>query len=650
MLAKKSRVVLLTLLSTLFFVHSGIYAQTNDFSHVKPDPAIARYQVPPEKEPNLSREQLLQLLRKNIRYVFVLYQENRSFDEYFGTFPGVEGLFSHPAEQTPGFYQPIIGTDGLTHTVHPFRIGPTEYAADLDDVDHSHESLVAKMHVVDGKPQMDRYALTEELRFSQEGKPSLKAVQFGELTMAYVDGDTIPFLWRYANRFVLFDHIFQQMTGPSTPGNLSILAAQSGMTQWMLHPEEAFKGGYSPGLPVLNDANPFWGSKEDKTAKGRMPYNPRALRYTPEFNLTFASLPLTLTGKEFANISQKDRDPNNDLADIREDVQYLAGSGDTKVPWGWFQEGYDKEPTDTTQDDSNDTDPLDAEGRHASYITHHNGPQYFGYIANNPEMAKFLHGLRDFFNALEKRQLPDRGVFYVKGGYRNIFDMVPACPDPKVQKSFLGDDDHPGYADSQISEAMVAEAINRIASSPYWKHCVIIIAWDDSEGAYDHVPPPLRAMGPDGKWLSDGPRVPLLFISPYARVHYIDHEIGDHASVVKLVDAFFGLIPLADLPDEKRGRAIGEQKGLKNMGPFDDITPDITDLLSAFDPARLAGLAPPLPPSYVEIPQNLVRTLPQKSGYGWRQIGVVPTDYKLGIRNEIPSDFNPRPGTQPTSP
>jgi len=64
-----------------------------------------------------------------------------------------------------------------------------------------------------------------------------------------------------------------------------------------------------------------------------------------------------------------------------------------------------------------------------------------------------------------------------------------------VQKNFLGDDDHPAYSDAQISEAMVAEAINKIANSPYWSQCAIIITWDDSEGDYDHVQPPLRTYG-----------------------------------------------------------------------------------------------------------------------------------------------------------
>ena len=66
--------------------------------------------------------------------------------------------------------------------------------------------------------------------------------------------------------------------------------------------------------------------------------------------------------------------------------------------------------------------PVDANGLHASYITHHNGPQYFGYIANNPQMSEQLHSFHDFFTAIEEKTLPQEGgVFFMKGGYRNIF-------------------------------------------------------------------------------------------------------------------------------------------------------------------------------------------------------------------------------------
>ena len=87
---------------------------------------------------------------------------------------------------------------------------------------------------------MDQFAVVEELKYwtpsASTPAPSLKAKQMGELAMAYEDCDTIPLLWGYAEKFVLFDNIFQTMTGPSTPGNLAIIGAQSGQTQWALHP------------------------------------------------------------------------------------------------------------------------------------------------------------------------------------------------------------------------------------------------------------------------------------------------------------------------------------------------------------------------------------------------------------------------------
>jgi phospholipase C len=265
-------------------------------------------------------------------------------------------------------------------------------------------------------------------------------------------------------------------------------------------------------------------------------------------------------------------------------------------------------------------------------------------------MRADLHGLTDFFEAVDHHTLPESGgVFFVKGGYQNTLGLKPANPDAAVQANFKGDDDHPAYSDAQISEALVAETVNKIAGSPYWANCAIIITWDDSEGLYDHIPPPIRARGPDGSIISDGPRVPLLLISPYARVHTVCHASGDHASVVKFVDRLFGLHPLAELPDERLARQIGVTRyGTANLGPADALTPGITDLVSAFDPARLNGTAAPLPPSYTMIPENLIHNLPPTSGYGCRELGIVPVDRVLGIENKIPNDFNPRPKTNPT--
>jgi phospholipase C len=615
---------------------------------------IMPYLVPADREPRLSAAQLWRLMRRRIRYVFVLYQENRSFDSYFGTFPGADGLYSRPAKDTPGFYQQILDTDGRSATIHPFRIGPREFAADTDDIDHAHSRIIVKMNVVRGRARMDHFAIVEERKYSPFGSPSLKAKQFGELAMAYEDCDTVPILWRYADRFTLFDHIFQLIAGPSTPGNLSIIAAQTGETQWALHPNEAYRGNGDSGMgvPVVNDADPFWGSQFDYSAD-KMPVNPRDIRGTPpreyatQENLTFASLPLTLRRRTLAATAGADRDPDDDLADVRRDIAAITGRGGPPIAFGWYQEGYGHVPTNPGPTNPG---PTDAEGDHAAYVTHHNGPQYFGYVANNPRLRAQLHGLGDFFAAIARRTLPPGGgLFYVKGGYRNSLGLKPADPDPAVQKNFLGDDDHPGYSDAQISEALLATAINAIAASPYWRESAIIVTWDDSEGDYDHVPPPIRTKGPDGSVLTDGPRVPLLVISPYARVHVVAHAAGNHASVVKFVDRLFGLVPLALLPDEARARALGRKEfGQANLGPADALVSGVTDLSGAFDPARLSGRAPPLPASYAEVPAALIQRLPQATGYGCKALGITPVDEALGIENTIPPDFNPRPKTNPS--
>ena len=82
--------------------------------------------------------------------------------------------------------------------------------------------------------------------------------------------------------------------------------------------------------------------------------------------------------------------------------------------------------------------------------------------------------------------------------------------------------------------------------------------------------------------------------------------------------------------------------------PEDAITLGVTNLTEAFSPARLLGKAPPLPPSYVEIPASLILHLPEDTGYGCRELGIVTSDRRLHIPNSIPPDFNPRPITNPT--
>src|SRR5208283_885972 len=117
--------------------------------------AVARYTRDLASEPSLTHTQKLALLQNNIKYVFILFQENRSFDFHFGTYPGARGLFSQSAANTPGFVQPIVLTDGSVGTISPFLM-PTSitninnqtvqlYPEDTDSVNHGHTAIDAKL-------------------------------------------------------------------------------------------------------------------------------------------------------------------------------------------------------------------------------------------------------------------------------------------------------------------------------------------------------------------------------------------------------------------------------------------------------------------------------------------------------------------------
>ena len=518
-------------------------------------------------------------LRARIHHVFIIYQENRSFDSYFGTFPGADNLATDEARSHGLSQYDPIGNQWM----RPFRL----VDPDLADADHSRPMLYAKAD--DGK--MDLYVAAEEGSRLREGATLAQAQHVGILTMAHEDCDTIPFLWKYAKSFVLFDHIFQAMYGPSTPGNIDLVAAQTGQTQWARHLSQAVGDtDDGPGVPVVDDLYPAFG-----------PYH-KAEPKAKQVDLTFANLFLTLSGVAATGAVI-------DNGGVKEDIATLASSGKPAVPWGWYQEGF--------KDDGSGTYP--------AYVTHHNPAQYFGYVRLNGALWSNVHDLTELLPAIQSGSLPDRGVFFIKGGYRNIFGWQPANANPQIRAAFRGDDDHPGYSDSQLSEAMAATFVNAIAHSKYWSDSAIVILWDDSEGYYDHVPPPVFETCPDGRPCGDGPRVPLILISPYAKSGAIVSDPGDHASFAKFVETVFDLPALASLPDEKPYLPKGPR----------DANTAISDLLGGFDPSRLAGTAPPIPASAAWVPPATIASFPPPMNC--KTLGITP----VTVPGELPA---PPPG------
>ncbi len=410
---------------------------------------VARHTLRVEDSPYLTHDQKLDLLRRKIKYVFVLFQENRSFDFYFGTYPGANGLFSQPAANTSGFQQPIVSTDGSVSLISPFKIpqsvtasgGATVllYPEDTDSVNHGHAAIDAKLDLdANHVAQNDRYAFVEEGlsgTLSADGKtytgpaPTLAQKQKGELVLGHVDCDTAPFLWNYADRFTLFDNFFDTVIGPSTPNAIAMIAGQSGETQWVKYPGLGSNvNTTNAALPVTGDPQPFWGSALDvftPPAQKQPTESGGAPSTNPSSNLTFASLPLSFMGNQIENITANDLNSAFDLLDVQSDIRKIAGDHNKPVNWAWYQEGYDHESTDPAGTAS-----------HITYIAHHDAPQYFGYEANNPtETSAHLKGLGDFFAAVKAQALPrEGGVFYVRGGYGNLDNLTPARPTRRFRR------------------------------------------------------------------------------------------------------------------------------------------------------------------------------------------------------------------------
>jgi len=668
----------------------------------------------------LTHEQMVALLRANVKYVFVIFAENRSFDHYFGTFPGANGLFSAPAGFTPAnqmssFNQRILDNTKAAQTVTPYLIpnaitatsGSTVniYPADTGSVGHSHQQIANSMDYQSGTGTSlnDRYAMTQQnlttttpggaLVTTAGAAPSSISVaqmQQGYLDIGHLDCDTVPFLWQWAKNFVLYDNFHQSVVGPSAANAISLISGQTGETQAALHPAEQpvitgsvsnqpigqnYAGNNTVNgsvqsnayVPVIGDPGPFPGSSNDHNTI-KPPYNFDESSTNTALNLTFATQQLSFMGSNISQIIANDPNPRADLLDVQHDIFAIAAFN-APVNWGWYQQGFNLNDA---------ADPFEPQGTgtpistgFTGYVLHHNAPQYFGYLADNPTVLNSnLHGNADFFTAVNNKTLPaGGGVFYLRGGYNNNDGLVPLDPTVANQHDFIGNDDHPAYSDAQISEAMAAEAINAIVNSGYWANAAIIITYDETDGLYDHVSPTVHNLLPDGTPLQGGPRIPTLVISPFAATGTISHTYAEHGSIIKFINELFNLVPLASLPDEAHGRALAAASSAlgnpANYGPSDDPANTLGDLTDAFDYGILQGTKAPLSSSLATFTPTQVATLPHLatnpnglSNGACAAIGMLPTDYvdqahyTSGQPTDLPNPlyFNPRPSASPGSP
>ena len=528
----------------------------------------------------------LTLARQKIKHVFVLIQENHTFDQYYGLYPGtngqqVENLGTGLAQSDDCEPDPAAGGCQRPFLISADTKSPN-YVEDAPDIDGGDNSRYGQEQGID-HGRMNGF-LAED-----EGSSAAETTETHNENLAILglyDCNTIPYLWYYAKNFALYDHYFQGDTGPSTPGNVQLFAGQIGQTEAAADEGTLSTyngdGGYTDGVPISNDDNP----------------PPDALSWVYDYAddastyQSYATMPVMLS-------------PSTDAAAVKagvegkisQDLTLMSHYPNSSIPWAWYEEGL------TT-------------GK--GFVQHHTAPLYFDYINNAGSPFATKSTLRDnssgngLINDIESGTLPSEGVFWVKGGTANTYGLKPADPiftnNSLGKDYYVGDDDHPGSgdADHQVAETYLAEVVNAIAQSKYWKDSMIIITWDDSGGFYDHVPPPEYGKtcpqdltGPNqGYSCGDGVRLPTLVISPFAKTGVVVHNWADHGSVSKLIESVFGLPNFGQLPNESIGARMG-------LGPADS-NPLTSNLLDSLDPDKLAGRAPLNPASMAEIPSPAV--------------------------------------------
>jgi phospholipase C len=233
-----------------------------------------------------------------------------------------------------------------------------------------------------------------------------------------------------------------------------------------------------------------------------------------------------------------------------------------KLTWGWFSGGFDLTITNpvTLTTGCKRSTVLSVSGQSGAvpdYVPHHAPFQYYASTANpnhvrptaaigTTDAANHQYDTHDFTDALAAGNLA--AVTFLKA--------------PALQ------DGHPGNSDPIDEGGFIANTINALQKSSFWSSTVVIIAYDDSDGWYDHVSNLVNGSattadavngtgicisatasqsalpGNDGKPHAQGrcgygPRQPLLVISPWAKKNYIDHTVTDQSSILRFIEDVF---------------------------------------------------------------------------------------------------------------
>ena len=437
-----------------------------------------------------------------IKHLVVIFDENISFDHYFGTYPNAANA---PGE--PSFIaSPNTPTvNNLTSTLltanpdaaAPFRLDRSE-AVTCDNDNH----YMDEQKAYDGG-LIDR--VSELLSGTGSGCTP-------NLAMGYYDGNTVTALWNYAQHFAMSDNFFGTNFGTTVMGHLNLVSGQT--------------HGATPATVSGQVAN----------------------------------------GSVIANIDGANDDCSTGATKIQMSGKNVGDLLNTKgVTWGWFYGDFT--PTATSggvaQCTSQYDDHYDPFQYYVSTANPHHLPPSSVRAIGYTDQANHQYALTDFWNAVSANNLP--AVSFIK---------APA-----------NETGHPSTSSPLAEQTFLVNTINRLQQSPFWKDTAILIAWDDSDGWYDHVLAPIVSTSSDanndallgtsglcgtaktGAYLDRcgyGPRLPFLAISPFAKQNFVAHTVADQSSILRFIEDNW---QLGRIGDQSFDAIAGPIENLFDFGP-----------------------------------------------------------------------------------
>ncbi|HKE48884.1 MAG TPA: alkaline phosphatase family protein [Rhodanobacteraceae bacterium] len=460
-----------------------------------------------------------------IKHLVVIFQENVSFDHYFGTYPVAVNTHGEPPFRAKAGTPTVNGlsaallsanptatnpqnADGATN---PFRLSRAEASTADQDHDYTPEQQAMHLGLMDLFPFYTGAGGTGSGAPPPPGSPGIFSTT--GLVMGYYDGNTVTALWNYAQHYAMSDNSYNTTFGPSTPGALNLVSGQTNGVVATLNGTGDETDGGNGSLTMISDADPIGDVCSPSTgAQG------------------------TMGGQNVGDL--------------------LTAAN---VTWGFFSGGFDLTITnsDGSTGCSRTTTSAVTGVTKKDYIPHHQPFQYYASTANptharpsrveaigtNGDGANHQYDIHDFFDALRNYNLP--AVSYLKApGYQ---------------------DGHAGYSDPLDEQTFVVHVLNTLMASPYWNSTAVVIAYDDSDGWYDHQMPPIvnQSSSPDDGLTGEaacgdgtttslpgidaanahaqgrcgyGPRLPLLLVSAWAKQNYVDHTLTDQSSILRFVE------------------------------------------------------------------------------------------------------------------